>query len=176
MAFDMDFKKWGIAGLIIGLLAWAIQTFIIAKLPQITVMFATVDVRDKFVSGLGPGLGTSLFGLIKGVQAPNLLVMLAGAVILTILGALIARFAYPKFIGEGRTMRWAVVIFYGYIATVLLLAVLGGKFSFGMILPMLLNFGTVAFAIYALIIGAVVNWLYENIPPLQKQVPSLPPN
>ena len=139
-------------------------------------MFATVDVRDKFVSGLGPGLGTSLFGLLKGVQTPNIIVMLVGAVVLTILGAYLARFLYPKFLGEGRTMRWAVVIFYGYLATVLLLAVIGGKFGFGMILPLLLNWGTLAFAIYALAIGFVVNFLYENIPQLKAQTPSLPPN
>ncbi|MBI4029311.1 MAG: hypothetical protein HY376_03015 [Candidatus Blackburnbacteria bacterium] len=175
MAFDMDFRKWGIAGLIIGLLAWAIQTFVISKFPQITVMFATIDVRDKFVSGLGPGLGTPLFGLLKGVQAPNLVVMLVGAVVLTILGAFISRFLYPKFLSEGRVMRWAVVIFYGYIATVLLLALIGGKFNIGTIMSVLLNFGTVAFAIYAFAIGFVVNFLYENIPQLKSQVPSLPP-
>ena len=171
--FDLkSYQPFALAGVVAGgsawLLAQALQFF-----KPITVTFATVDVRSKLAEGFGSGLGDKIFGLIGGLQVPNIIVMIASVVAITLLGAFIAGLFSP-FAKANMVWRWAWVFFTGSFVVTAILGVISGSSIGNVLRAAILPPGLIVLAIFSVIVAVVVNFAYNNFPPLTRQRPALP--
>ncbi len=169
MKFDIkEIQPFALAGAVAGTATWLIAQALHFIKP-ITVTFATIDVRSKLSAGFGSGLGEKIFGLIGGVQVPNIIILIASVIVITLIGAFVAGLFSP-FAKANVVWRWAWVFFTGSIIGTWLLA--GFKISAltGAVMPP----GVIVLAIFSVIVAFVVNFAYSNIPPLKRQMPQLP--
>lgn len=169
MKFDVkEIQPFAIAGAVAGTSAWLIAQAL-QLIKPITLTFATVDVRSKLVSGFGTGLGEKIFGLIGGIQVPNVLILIASAIVITLIGAFVASLFSP-FAKANVVWRWAWVFFTGSIIGTWLLSGFKTSALTGAVTPP----GVIVLAIFSVIVAFVVNFAYSNIPPLKRQMPQLP--
>lgn len=163
-----DFQPFAIAGVVAGVATWALAKAI-HLIPTTTITFATVDVRSKLALGFGTGLGDKIFSLIGGLQVPNMAIIVATAIAITILGAIVANFISP-FAKASVTWRWAWIFFSGSVVGTYILS----SFKLGAITGALLPPGVFVLAIFSVIVAWIVAFAYDNIPQLKKQMPTLP--
>ena len=161
-------KDWVIPGVIAGAVTYGLQQ-VFTRLSPLTVTFATVDVHSKLTGGLGTTVGNKIFGLVGGgINAPSLVTLLFSAVIIVIVGAFLASKAYPGFVSKKPAIQWAVILFYGSVVTTSALAVASGNFNPAVLLSM----GTVVLAIYSVIVGFTLSFIFDNV--LKRQQPQMP--
>ena len=169
MKFDIkEIQPFAIAGAVAGTATWLLAQALQFVKP-ITVTFATVDVRSKLVSGFGTGLGERIFGLIGGIQVPNIIILIASVIVITLIGAFVASLVSP-FAKANVVWRWAWVFFTGSVIGTWMLA----GFKLNALTGALMPPGVIVLAIFSVIVAFVVNFAYNNFPPLKRQMPSLP--
>ena len=169
MKFDVkEIQPFALAGTVAGISTWLVAQALQLYKP-ITVTFATVDVRSKLASGFGTGLGDKIFGLIGGIQVPNIAILIATAVAITLIGAIVASFISP-FAKASVVWRWAWVFFSGSVVGTWLLS----GFKVSALMGALMPPGVLVLAIFSVAVAFIVNFAYNNFPPLKRQMPSLP--
>ena len=133
--------------------------------PGIQVTFATFDVREQIIKGLGTGVGDKVASFFQGVSFPNPVLVLITAIAITVVGALaLEMIKFLPLLSKSPAGQFAGVIFYG---SIIVAAVLSRSVSFLTSITFL-----VVLIIYALLAGWATATIFDNM--LKRQMPTLP--
>lgn len=168
MAMNFNMKEWGILGAVAGLIAAAISwVYGQFNIPSIAIKFAsgadaTIDVRNRLISGLDTSIGEKLVGFFNGYLPfePGTWIMAAiTGLVIVLAGRALFSIDFVRSIYTPRTAygKIAMVMLLGTVVLALLMKtmVAGLTIEFGSLLLTLL--------IYFLIVSYLLTYLYKTM-------------